>query len=179
MIKKLLSPKLQPLWRSAHNYWQGLQIRERFLLSVLAVVVFLSLFWLLIWQPLHVAVAQAEIKRQRQQTEQGWLEQQAALIYQGQQALKASPHRQEVQLTAQELSAFIHTTSNRLNLAVTRIQPQQDGQVIVFDEVVFNNLLQFIEQLARRGAQVESLDVAETATPGVVRVRRLHIRVGD
>lgn len=173
--KGLFAPQLQQL----QQRWQGLQKRERLLLTSLATLVVVTLFWLGIWQPLHESVARAEQKLESQQNYQRWFERQAQLIYQSQVSKENDQKSRPKPLAANELSAFLNTTTAELKLEVTRIQPQNNAQVLVFNEASFDDLLLLLEQLASRGVVIENLDVAETTSPGVVRVRRLQVKVGS
>jgi len=174
-----LSKRFAPQRELLQQRWQGLQQRERLLLSSLAALVIVTVFWLAIWQPLHEGVAQAEQRLQSQQNYQRWFERQAQLIHQGQALQQAAQPGREGPLAAHELSAFLNTVTTELKLAVTRIQPQNEAQVLVFNEANFGDLLTLIERLVERGVMVENLDVAETTTPGVVRVRRLQVKAGS
>lgn len=170
-LRQRLQPHLQPFIAR----WQGLQQREQRLLLGLAALLVFTTLWLGVWKPLHEGVERAEQQLRSQQSYQAWFERQAARIYQ-QQA--DSTHQAGVQpLQQQELSVFLSRTTAELELNITRIQPQNDAQVLVFDEAHFTTLLTLIERLVARGVAIESLDVSETNTPGVVRVRRLQVRV--
>ncbi len=170
-----LGPQVQQL----QQRWGALQKRERVMLTSLAGLVVLTVFWLGIWQPLHEGVARAEQRLESQQSYQRWFERQAQLIYQGQASKQSDQEGRQGPLTSNELSAFLNTATAALKLEVTRIQPQNDAQVLVFNEASFDALLQLLEQLASRGVVIENLDVAETTTPGVVRVRRLQVKAGS
>lgn len=178
-IRAQLSQRLAPQRELLQQRWHGLQKRERLMLSCLAGLVIVTVCWLGIWQPLHEGVAQAEQRLQSQQNYQRWFEQQANIIYQGQATNKLAQQGREGPLAAHELSAFLNTVTAELKLAVTRIQPQNESQVLVFNEANFGDLLTLLERLVARGVMVENLDVAETTTPGVVRVRRLQVKAGS
>lgn len=171
-----IKTRVVPLVQHAHVRWQALQQRERVLLSSLTGLVLLTFLWLGVWQPLHERVAQAEQRLVSQQNYQHWFERQALLIYQGQTAAENKQKGQQGPLAANELSAFLNTVTSELKLEITRIQPQNDAQVLVFNEASFDAVLTLLERLASRGVTIEYLDVSEITTPGVVRVRRLQVK---
>lgn len=172
---KQITERLQPQLQQINARWQGLQQREQRLLLGLAGLLLFTFLWLGVWKPLHEGVARAEQQLQSQQNYQAWFERQAALIYQQQNANNSRHSQQPIQ--SHELSAFLNRATAELELNITRIQPQNEAQVVVFDEASFTKLLTLIERLVARGVTIESLDVSETNTPGVVRVRRLQVKV--
>lgn len=176
LFTSTLKARVSPLTQKVRTRWQALQQRERVLLSALAGLVLVTFLWLGVWQPLHQVVAQAQQGLESQQNYQRWFERQAQLIYQGQAAAENKQKGQLGPLAANELSAFLNTVTTELKLEITRIQPQNDAQVLVFNEASFDAVLTLLERLASRGVTIEYLDVSETTTPGVVRVRRLQVK---
>jgi len=172
---KQLKTRFEPQLKQLTSRWQGLQKREQHLLLGLAGLMIFIFLWLGVWQPLHEGLARAEQQLKSQQNYQAWFERQAARVYQQQAAASSSQAQQPLQ--ANELSGFLNRTTAQLELSITRIQPQNDAQVLVFDEANFASLLTLIEHLVARGVVIENLDVSETNTPGVVRVRRLQVKV--
>ncbi len=168
----LLTPHLQPM----KQRWQALQQRERTLLSALAGLMLVTFVWLAVLQPLHTGVAQAQQRLESQQNYQRWLDRQAQLVYQARTLANNKQQGPAALISASELSTFLNSVTTELKLEITRIQPQNDAQVLVFNEASFDAILTLIERLANRGVVIENLDVAATSTPGVVRIRRLQVK---
>ena len=56
------------------------------------------------------------------------------------------------------------------------MQPQGDNIQVWIDEISFNQLLQWLEQLSsKEGLRVTNIDLSNAEQPGVVRVRRLQL----
>lgn len=179
VITKMTAPVMQRLQPSITKYqgqltqrWQGLQEREQRLIQVMAVMLVAAVLWFGIWQPLNDREAYAQAQLQVQYQTQRLVEQQIGQVLQA----RAS-QRQGVQaIRADQLNSVVNQLTSQLELEVSRSQPQNESLVLVFNEAPFNALLEFIQQLSERGVMIENLDVAESNTAGVVRVRRLQIR---
>jgi general secretion pathway protein M len=66
--------------------------------------------------------------------------------------------------------------ASRNNITITRMQPQSNGLLVVIEQVGFNDLLTMLDTLqASAGLRVDSLDLAEAGSPGMVRVRKLQV----
>ncbi|MCC5855661.1 MAG: type II secretion system protein M [Idiomarina sp.] len=161
------------LLRQAKLRWTALQPRERVLVSIMAVLVAMTSFWLLVWQPIVDGVGNAEQRLMNQQSMLRFVEEQAGIVTYARQ----NTSRQTVTpVRTGELGAYINQVSGELNLEITRTQPQNESRVVVFNEASFDALLQLVENLTARGVVIENLDVSETNEPGIVRVRRLQVR---
>lgn len=179
VMTKMTAPVMQRLQPSITKYqgqltqrWQGLQEREQRLIQVMAVMLVAAVLWFGIWQPLNEREARAQTQLQGQYQTQRLVEQQIGQVLQA----RAS-QRQGVQaIRADQLNSVVNQLTGQFELEVSRSQPQNESLVLVFNEAPFNALLQFIQQLSERGVIIENLDVAESNTAGVVRVRRLQIR---
>jgi general secretion pathway protein M len=55
------------------------------------------------------------------------------------------------------------------------MQPVGDNLQITVDEVLFSDLITWLDQLERRGVIVIQSDIAETNSAGYVQVRRLQL----
>lgn len=59
---------------------------------------------------------------------------------------------------------------------ITRVQPQSNNVQVWIDNVSFNQLLTWLEQLANNeGIQVKVIDLSQGEQPGQVRVKRLQL----
>ncbi|CUS47251.1 MAG: type 2a secretion system assembly platform protein GspM [Idiomarinaceae bacterium HL-53] len=180
MSRSLLSPalqaKLQPKLQQLRVKWQALQPRERVLLQGLGALLAICVAWFGGWQPLQQGVLSAELRLQNASNQALYIQQQAARI----QALRASDNaEQQVVTSAESLPGLLNRTAATLEMQITRVQSQNDARVLVFDEVSFDAVLQFIDTLEQSGVIVESVDVSETNEPGIVRVRRLQVRTAS
>ncbi|RUO29688.1 type II secretion system protein GspM [Aliidiomarina soli] len=163
--------------QQARLWWQKREPRERQLLVVLAALLVIFIFWYGLWQPLQSNIVRAENRLATQQETLRWVEENAARVEQlRQQSGSQATTSAEQPVRSGELNAFISRTSTEFNLQVSRLQPQSDSLLVVFNDADFDQLLRFIAELESRAVQVNAVDIAEGDEPGMVRVRRLEVR---
>lgn len=163
--------------QQARLWWQKREPRERQLLVVLAAFLVIFIFWYGLWQPLQSNIVRAENRLATQQETLRWVEENTARVEQlRQQAGPRTTTSAEQPVRSGELNAFISRTSGEFNLQVSRLQPQSDSLLVVFNDADFDQLLRFIAELESRAVQVNAVDIAEGDEPGMVRVRRLEVR---
>lgn len=167
--KQKLHEGLQPL----HQRWQALEQRERRLLSVLGVFLLLVFLWLGVWQPVQQSVENAERRLDAQRNTLALVERHTQRIHAAREQQGSGPS--EV-ISSAQLSGYLNTLTQQLELEVTRIQPQNESRVMVFNEANFDAVIDMVAQLVSRGVIIEHLDISETNDAGVVRVRRLQVR---
>jgi len=171
-LNERLRPSLNKYQAQLTQRWQALQVREQRLIQIMAVFIGLAVIWFGFWQPLNERIERAEMRLQAQIQTQRYVEQQIALVLQAR-----NRQRQSVQqVRANQLNSVVNQLTGQIDIDVSRVQPQNESLVLVFNEAQFNALLELLVQLSERGVLIENLDVTETNTAGVVRVRRLQIR---
>ena len=122
----------------------------------------------LIWQPLNENIASSKLKIERQQALLSWVEDNTKRY---KQAKLTSGSR-----SGASLSSIVNRTSRQNDIIITRMQPQADDLQVWIDEISFNQLLTWLEQLAsREGLRVKNIDLSLADEQGVVRVRRLQL----
>ncbi len=147
--------------------WQQLNAREQSLLIVMSVVIGIFLFYSLIWQPLNDNLAKAAKKLEKQQALLVWVQEKTQ---QYQQANPTTKHR------GGSLTGIVNRTARSKNINVTRMQPQGDDLQVWIDEVPFEQLLKWLEQLAmNEGVLIKAIDITKADSNGVVQVRRLQL----
>ncbi|WP_077663208.1 MULTISPECIES: type II secretion system protein M [Salinivibrio] len=154
--------------------WQSLSEREQRLLMVAALVMLLSvLYWGII------APIQAEANNAR-----AALTSERRLLSDVQQK-----HQQIVQLRAQSgassraptssnqpLNQVVAASAGEFSVTITRLQPGEASVQLGVEPLPFNQLLRWLDQLARlHGIQVVRLDTEMTDNAGVVKVNRLQL----
>ncbi|WP_164742416.1 type II secretion system protein M [Pseudidiomarina mangrovi] len=153
--------------------WQAMNSREKRLVSsalgVLAVVV----IYYGLWTPLQAGIAQRQAAIDAQQSLLDWTRQAT-----GTYLARAETAKGQALSGAGtgSITQRITDYAGRNNITVTRMQPQSNGLLVVIDEVGFNDLLTMLDTLQSSGGlRVESLDIAEGPSAGVVRVRKLQV----
>ena len=150
------------------TWWQQLNIREQRLVTVMSVVISIFILYGLIWQPLNENIEKKKLKIARQQ---------ALLTYVAENTQRyQQAKRSGGSSNGASLSSIVNRTSRTHNITITRMQPQGDDLQVWIDEISFNQLLTWLEQLASRdGLQVKNIDLSLADQQGVVRVRRLQL----
>ncbi len=150
------------------TWWQQLNLREQRLVMAMSAVITIFILYGLIWQPLNESIASSKLKIDRQQTLLTWVEEST----QRYQLAKRNGRNN----SGASLSSIVNRTSNLNKITITRMQPQGDDLQVWIDEISFNQLLTWLEQLAsREGLRVKNIDLSLADQQGVVRVRRLQL----
>ncbi len=150
------------------TWWQQLNIREQRLVLAMSVVISVFVLYGLIWQPLNEKIASTQVKVERQQALLAWVEENTQRYQQ--------TKRNGANNSGASLSSIVNRTSRSNNITITRMQPQGDDLQVWIDEISFNQLLSWLEQLAsRENLQVKNIDLSLADQQGVVRVRRLQL----
>lgn len=148
--------------KAVQLWWQSLQAREQQLVSVAAVVLGIGLFYALIWQPLQQQRASQQLAAQTAQAQLVWLK---ARLPQLATAPAAS---------GGNLNDKVAQSSRQFQIKVSRMQPKNDQLDLMLEDVPFEQLLRWLAHLqTEQGVQLAQLEVSETDSAGVVRVRRL------
>ena len=149
-------------------WWQQLNMREQRLVIAMSAVIGVFVLYGLIWQPLNESISKTKTKVERQQALLSWVEESTQLYQQAK--------RNGGKSTGASLSSIVNRTSRANNITITRMQPQGDDLQVWIDEISFNQLLAWLEQLATRdNLQVKNIDLSIADQQGVVRVRRLQL----
>lgn len=147
--------------------WQQLNNREQSLVAVMSVVVVVFLFYSLLWQPLNTNLIKSAKKLERRQALLTWVQ---TKTQQYQQVSKTGKR------SGSSLTSIVNRTAKQKNLTVTRMQPQGDDLQIWVDEVPFEQLLAWLDQLVEQeGLVIKAIDIKSAADIGVVQVRRLQL----
>lgn len=153
--------------------WQAMNSREKRLVSSGLVVLAVVVIYYGLWAPLQNGIAQRQATLAAQQSLLDWTRQAtgAYLARTAKGQALSGPAAATGSIT-QRITAY--TSAN--NITVTRMQPQNDSLLVVIDEVSFNALLVMLDSLQSSGGlRIDSLDIAEGAAAGMVRVRKLQV----
>lgn len=165
---------IQPYKARALHWWNQRETREQRLLTGLSLVLIVAFFWFVVWQPLQEGIERAERSVAVQQETLHWVTENTERVKQ----LRERSEPRATALSSNELTQFINQVSSELDLQISRIQPQGEALLLVFNDADFDVFLEFLAALAERQVQIDVMDVAETDEAGVVRVRRLQVRAG-
>ncbi len=149
-------------------WWNGLAYREQQLLGVCSVILVIGVFYWGIWSPINNAEYELLQDVQKQQRTLTEIKQKGNRIL----ALKKSGAK-----TARDgsLSSIVNSTARAYGLTITRMQPQGNKIQVWMDEVPFDDLLGYLDDVVqKKGLSLDNLDIAETDAAGIVKVRRIQ-----
>lgn len=151
------------------QWWQDLNQREQRLVLAMSLVVGIFLFISLVWQPLNENLAKAQIKVQKQQQLEQWVNENLAYY----KTLQRSGNSRK---SNESLSSLVNRTAKSLSITIARMQPQGNDLQVWIDEVPFDRFVTWIDQLNRQEAtKVLAVDLSVGNAPGTVKVRRLQV----
>lgn len=149
--------------------WLSLNSREKQLVIVMGSVVLFFILYSAIWKPLNTNISSATSKVERYQQLHNWVQTETVRY----KSIASSSGKRS---NKGSLSSVLNKTAGRNQISIARMQPQGDDIQIWIEEVSFNQLLTWLEQLSsREGISVKSIDLTDTDQSGVVKVRRLQL----
>ncbi len=150
------------------RYFQNLNSRERLLVLVGIPMVLLVMFYLYLWEPLYQDRARLRVDLPEKEATLAWM--QHRISDRNPVAASAGRDTRPILTVIEKLAI-----SARIQNAIQRVQPGTNGTVeIWFQEVVADQLFQWIDQLSLRGIFIESATITR-GSPGLVAAR---IKVG-
>ncbi|MCH1930470.1 type II secretion system protein M [Shewanella sp. A25] len=155
--------------QNLQTWWQGLASREQQLVGFCSVFLIIGILYWGIWTP----ISNAEQDALRSLTAQ-----QQTLTYVKQTANKIAGLKQSgaKPSSSGSLSSVVNQAAGKFGLVITRMQPQGNKIQIWMDDVPFDSLMSYLDELVQnKGLSLESVDLAEGETPGYVKVRRIQL----
>lgn len=145
------------------QWFNNLEQRERLLISIGAVLVGVTLLYLMLWEP----VAKAHSRREADLASARELSQKIELLAGQSRSNPTAGVNRSLSLLAAIDQA---SKSGALNKPLTRIQPEGDTEVKIWLEAVsFDALIRWVDQLQTRdGIIVRSAQIEKDAAPGAV-----------
>ncbi|MCG9697902.1 type II secretion system protein M [Shewanella sp. Isolate11] len=151
------------------TWWNGLILREQQLVAACGVMLVVGIFYWGIWTPISNTEADAERSLQSQQNTLNYVKQTANKIV----GLKQSGGAKAF---SGSLSTAATQGAKSFGLEITRMQPQGNKLQVWMDEVPFDSLLGYLSDLVQqKGLSLDSIDLAQSDTPGFVKVRRIQL----
>lgn len=152
--------------------WHQLQPRERHLLIAMAAALGVLLFYLVVWQPMHSAVANGQ---QRLTSQQNNLEYMRKSVSQVLLSRSATP-RSSAKVSG-SLSQRVNRTASQHKITLSRLQPQKNELSVRIEQAEFNVLLAWLQTLQRQRVEVTAIDLSRDDQVGMVEVRKLQLRI--
>lgn len=149
-------------------WFNGLQTRERILVSVAAIITVILIFYLMIWSPLNNAISENQKALESERELVSWLQEQSL------RARLLSDSGSSTPVNG-SLTQLVNQTTRGTNIAIARLQPIGDNLQVSIEKVPFNDLLAWLNALERRGVIILQSDIVDTDDTGIVQVRRLQL----
>lgn len=150
-------------------YYAQLSEREQRLVLISSVLLVIALFYWLLWSPLNQSLSKGQLALSSQQELLDWVQKNANRARQLQGSAK-----QNTKLSG-SLAQEVNQSAGRLNILIARMQPQGDELQVWVDQVPFNDVLSWLQNLESKGVRILDIDLAETNAPGQVKIRRLKL----
>jgi general secretion pathway protein M len=148
------------------QYWANLQPRERHTLLGGGIVLALVLIYALVVDPFQQALAGLQQSVASQEETLAWMRQASAEI---KRLRAAAPGARSV--SGQSLMSLIDASARSTGLsgAIKQIRPEGQGVKVRLEEVAFDDMLRWLDQLQRNhGVGLGSLVMERLAQPGRV-----------
>jgi len=157
----------------AKEWFDNLQPRERRFLVAGAAVVIVMFLYLIIWDPLVSNINSLKKSNQENQKLITWMEQSAAEVQKLQAKINAG--RPMNRSKGQSLLGIIDRTAKQAKLSKNMAKVQPDGKdraKVWLEDVSFNDMIQWLEQLQRReGIRIDTTVIERRDTSGLVNAR--------
>lgn len=150
------------------GWFYALSEREQKMVSIAGIVSVIAIFYFALWAPLNSALTQQKSVLESQTEFAVWVDGQAF------RAAKLRQSASGASFTG-SLTQLVNQTTRTSKIQVARIQPVGDNLQISIDEILFADLVSWLDLVERRGVVVVQSDITETNNAGYVQVRRLQL----
>ncbi|MBY5923518.1 type II secretion system protein GspM [Ferrimonas balearica] len=156
-------------WQQAQQWWSDRTDQEQRLLTLLAPVLVIGLFYWLIWAPISNGLDQAERAVQAERMNLSQIKENASRYVSLQRGSSNRPG-------GGNLSQIVSRTAASAGLTIARMQPQGDNLQLWLEDTQFEKLMAWLAELQQQnGVNVEALDITAANDPGLIQVRRLQL----
>lgn len=159
--------KLQQL----KQWFYSLALKEQRMVLATAAVIILTLFYLVVWEPIHLAL---DTERQKQQSQKEillWMQDAAAEV----KALQATGGRNTIRDKNKPTTLVVEQTIDTAGLktSLSKLESSgKNGARVTLNEASFNQVLVWLNTLATyNGIHVVSANLERTSQPGKTNAR--------
>lgn len=158
--------QLEPL----QQWYNGLESRERSLVIAATITIIITLFYLVIWEPIHQGLADQRQQYETQNNIHAWMQQAAQEV----KTLKAGGSR-AIKPSNQPVSIIIEQSASNAGLKNNLSKLDASGSTgarVKLDDVSFDQMLIWLNTLEQHHAiVVDSADIDRADKPGTVSAR--------
>ena len=153
------------------QWYRALPSREQWMVSGTSVLIVITLFYLLVWEPLHLGLDQEQQKQLSQQEIMIWMQQAATEV----QSLRRSGGGKTLRDRNKPTTLVIEQAINNAGLkpSVKKIESSgSNGGRVTLSEASFNQIVVWLNTLStHNGIQVVSANMERSDKPGRVDAR--------
>ena len=153
------------------QWFKSLPQKEQWMVSGTGLLIIITLFYLVIWEPVHVGLQTEKQKHESQQEILIWMQQAANEV----KTLRASGNRSTVRDSNKPITLVIEQAIKNagLNSSVNKIESSgNDGARVTLNEASFNQILVWLNTLSTyNGIQVVSAIIERGTEPGRANAR--------
>ena len=153
------------------QWFFSLPVKEQRMVSAAAVIIVVTLFYLIAWEPLHVGLATERQKQKSQQEILVWMQGAAAEV----SKLRAAGSSGTIRDKNKPITLVIEKSINNAGLktSVNKLESSgNNGARVTLKNASFNQVLIWLNTLSKHnGIQVVSANFERAANPGTADVR--------
>lgn len=153
------------------QWFYSLSTKEQRMVSGAVAVILFTLFYLIIWEPVHQGLDAEQQKQQSQQEILLWMQEAASEV----SSLRSAGGRNVIRDKNKPITLVIEQTVNNAGLkdSVNKIESSgKDGARVTLNEAPFNQVLIWLDTLAtHNGVQVVSANIERSSSPGRANAR--------
>lgn len=153
------------------QWFESLPQKEQWMVSGTGTLIFITLFYLIVWEPIHVGLQTEQQKQQSQQEIILWMQQAATEV----KTLRASGSRGTIRDKNKPTTLVIEQTiaNAGLKTSVKKIESSgKNGARVSLNDASFNQVLVWLNTLAtHNGIQVVSANIERSNKPGKTNAR--------
>jgi general secretion pathway protein M len=143
--------------------------REKLLVSISAILAVIFVFYFALWAPINNALDKQRDLVTSKQADLLWVQKNANRAVQLRTGSDSSTS------FSGSLPQVVNQTANRLNIAISRMQPQDEELKVWVDQAPFNDVVSWLQSLESKGIRIINVDLAEADQAGMVKIRSLQL----
>lgn len=152
-------------------WFEALSTKEQRLVSSTTAIIIVTLFYLTVWEPLHLGLDKEQQKQKVQKETLAWMQNAASEV----QSLRVSGRRNTVRDRNKPTTLVIEQSINNAGLkdAASKIESSgKNGARVTLKEASFNQMLVWLNTLAtHNGIHVVSANIERADKPGRANAR--------
>jgi general secretion pathway protein M len=153
------------------QWFYSLPSKEQMMVSGIGIVIIITLFYLIIWEPLHLGFQEEKQKQQSQKEILLWMQQAASEV----KSLRASGSQTTIRSNNKPITLVIEQTIKNAGLkpSVKKIESSGNkGARVSLNDASFNQILVWLDTLSKHnGIQVVSANIERSDKPGRANAR--------